>query len=72
MLLRVELLNASSATTMEQGRLMADSRSKDGFGPRKSSERLDTLLQALDRYRSRRSMDPRDKVYAILRLDQDF
>ena len=70
--IRVGLVNTSVVTSLQQGRLRAGSRSVDGFGSRKSSSHLDTLLGALARYRPRQATEPKDKVYAILRLAQDY
>jgi hypothetical protein len=65
----VGLVNTSAVSELELGRLRVASR---GTEPPEDGRQLDTLLEALTRYRRRLATDPRDKIYAIMRLARDF
>ncbi|KAK3353800.1 heterokaryon incompatibility protein-domain-containing protein [Lasiosphaeria hispida] len=64
----VGLVSIASMRELQLGRRRAAARGEekgDGNG-------LDSLLEALARYRTRLATDPRDKVYAIMRMARDF
>jgi len=65
----VGLVNISPLLELQLGRRRAAARGEDiGDG----GGELDSLLEALARYRGRLATDPRDKVYAIMRMARDI
>ncbi|OCL03691.1 HET-domain-containing protein [Glonium stellatum] len=66
------LVSLSPVIALHQSRLRVAARGHSANKTASESIKFDSLLDVLARYRSRQATNARDKVYALLRLAQDF
>ena len=62
----------SSVSALHKSRLLVAARGDSTMKSASERSHFDSLLDVLTRYRSRQASNARDKVYALLRLAQDF
>jgi hypothetical protein len=65
-------VDTSAVIALHKSRLRVAARGDQGIQSTMPRMKFDSLLEVLSRYRSRQATDPRDKVYALLHLAQDF